>query len=159
MSNDNGKPENPAAARPYYTDDQVRRVLDVTHGNLIAAASLLGVNRGSLRVRLTRDRALGDYARELRSEYLETQLDAAEIAVEREIAAGNLQIAWAFLRARGGHRGWTGKTEIIVAAGIESTVQVVDNTANTERLAELKAERNRLLAKYEPASLSKPPKA
>jgi len=151
MTGDNRNTEILRLASPtHWPDYCVRRALEESHGNLKQSAALLGIGYGSLRVRLTRNRALGDYARELREERDERLLDQAERTIERAIAAGDVRLALKFLDRFGANRGWRGGIEIVpITFDPDEGLEFSDPEAIAAALAVLDAEKARLIARYE----------
>lgn len=167
MTDDNKNAEISAFApsRSHWPDDCIRRVLEKAHGNLKQSAALLGVGYGSLRVRLTRSKALGDYARELREEHVERLLDQAETTIAEAIAGGDVRLALKFLDMFGGSRGWRDGIEVLLPTTlpVDDGLRTPDPEAIAAALAVLNAEKARLIAKYEPWRIAGddegPPKA
>lgn len=105
----------PARGKTALTVEQVAAALRAKAGNITETARALGMNRSTLSVRVHKSALL----RAVMQEEREVLVDIAELALRREVVAGNMTaIIWTLKASPAAKaRGWSERQEITGADG------------------------------------------
>lgn len=98
------------------------RALDQAAGNVLGAATILGVHRSSLQRRINKSEKLQKHLAEAR----ERQVDIAEIKLNAALGRNERWAVKYVLSTQGKHRGYTTKVEHDVTGQIDLDITGVD---------------------------------